>query len=98
MQGPYPALPVWPYAQPLDGNLVSGEYWNKYKCVGEENDVFDDGIVNLEIVEEPLDDVACDYSKGDAEDADDDQKELVRGGTSLAALSSSEPLKSGQNS
>ena len=98
MQGPYPALPVWPYAQPLDGNLVSGEYWNKYKRVGEENDVFDDGIVNLEIVEEPLDDVACDYSKGDADDADEDQKELVRGGTSLAALSSSEPLKSGQNS
>jgi len=66
-----------------DGNLVLGDCMNKISCVEEEeNEVFDDGIVKLEIAEEPLNVVACDYSTGDVDDAeaeDGEQKELVRG-------------------
>ena len=74
-----------------DGNLVLGDCMNKISCVEEEeNEVFDDGIVKLEIAEEPINVVACDYSTGDVDDAeaeDGEQKEVVRGDEPLINIS-----------
>lgn len=64
-----------------DGSLVNGDYIDKNGCVDadEENDVFDDSTVRLEIDEEPLNVVVCDYSTEDVDDSNIEHKEGIRG-------------------